>query len=272
VHGEDDRPAKASANVTTISGLLEPTWLAGNEAGIDFLTECFGFDELDLRLLGIAPEVQGRVRQGLAKLIESGGADPEFYEALVREVEAKQQRQIDVRRCRRLGYAVQDAVRQGLEANGLSVTLVDYGFDFEVTAPTEDGFIESAAAHFAIGPYFVEVKATTVGAVRLTPTQADRAASEAARYVLCVVDLRGFSDDELDQDWTGDSIAPYVSMLSDIGNSVVGTYGLVQRAINSEVGIRNQAALRYEVAARLWDTGIRIHDWVGAISSDPEFN
>ena len=179
VRGEDDKPAKVAADATTLKPLLEPSWLENNDDAIEFLTDHFDFDELDLRLLGIASEVQDRVRQGLARILESGGADPAFYESLADEIEARRQRDRDIDRRRRMGYAVQDAVRRALEAYGLTVTLVDRGFDYEVSAPLAAEVLEDAAMRFEVGPYFVEVKATSTGAARLTPTQAETAAETA---------------------------------------------------------------------------------------------
>ena len=87
--GEDDKLAKLPANVTTLTSLLDPSWLDKNDDAIRFLTTCFGFDELDLRLLGISADVQEGVRHGLARILESGGADPGFYESLAQEIEAR---------------------------------------------------------------------------------------------------------------------------------------------------------------------------------------
>lgn len=269
VRGEDEKPAKAVADASTLRSLLEPTWLEGNDAAIALLTECFDFDELDLRLLGIAPEVQDRVRSGLARLLESGGADPDLYESLAQEVQARQRRGRDVERCRRIGFAVQDAIKEALESYGLTVELVDRGFDYEVTLPTANEILEDAAARFEVGPYFVEVKATASGPARLTPTQAETAASRKSRYVLCVVDLRDLDDERLDADWTGADVEPLASMLGDIGERVFDTCVLVRRARESAVGIRNEAALRYEVPARAWEAGVSISEWVAAISRDP---
>ena len=42
-------------------------------------------------------------------------------------------------------YAVQDAVRQALEALGLSVELVDHGYDYEVSLPMGSESLEDAA-------------------------------------------------------------------------------------------------------------------------------
>jgi hypothetical protein len=261
VKGEDAKPQKLVAESGTLKPLLDATWLERNDDAIAFLAECFDFDELDLRLLGIGPEVQERVRRGLVRLLEAGGSDPAFYEALAQEVEIRQRRKRDVERCRRMGFAVQDAVRQALEALGMTVRLVDRGFDYEVSA------LEDAAMRFGVGRYLLEVKATTTGSARLTPMQAETAANTASRYILCVVDLRGVPEEQLDQDWDGDSITLLASVLTDIGNRVLDTCVLIHRARDSEVGIRNEAALRYEVPPETWMTGISISDWVTSISN-----
>ena len=123
---------------------------------------------------------------------------------------------------------------------------------------------------FEVGPYLVEVKATTRSPVRLTPKQAATAASHADRYDLCVVDLREIDEERLDADWTGADVAPLASMFDDIGGRVHDTCVLVNRARASDVGIRNESALRYEVPVEVWDVGTSIADWVAAVSDEPE--
>jgi hypothetical protein len=270
VRGEDDKPAKVAADSTTLKSLLEPSWLENNPEAIEFLTECFGFDELDLRLLGIGSGVEARVRQGLARILESGGGDPAFYESLADEIESKQRRKRDIDRSRRMGYAVQDAVRQSLEAHGMTVRLVDRGFDYEASVPVANEALEDAAMRFEVGPYFVEVKATSTGAARLTPMQAETAAGTVSRYILCVVDLREIPEERLDQAWGPDNIEPLASIVTDIGNRVSDTCVLVHRARDSVVGIRNESALRYEVPPITWMTGFSISDWVASIANDPD--
>jgi hypothetical protein len=162
--------------------------------------------------------------------------------------------------------AVQDAVRQALETYGLDVTLVDRGYDYAVSLPTPDGFtIEDAAVWFEVGPYFVEVKATRSGAPKLTPAQADTASSQPTRYVLCVVDLRDVEDDRLDGEWSGGDVEPLASFVPDIGAQVLETCVLVREARASIVGIRNEAALRYEVPTDVWESGASLREWVAQI-------
>src|SRR5262245_55265740 len=138
--------------------------------------------------------------------------------------------------------AVQEAVKLALENYGLKLKLVDRGFDYEVTGLTED-VVEDAATKIEVGPYLLEVKATTKGQARLTPTQAEMASEEASRYVLCVVDLRAVSEEELDGEWTADRIEELANIRSDIGDSVKETCELVETARMNSVAIRNDAAL-----------------------------
>jgi hypothetical protein len=256
------------ANATTLKGLLQPTWLEGNHAAIRLLSEWFEFDELELRLLGIAPDADKRqeLRNRLAKLVESGGADPELYTSLVEEVEARRRRKRDVDRCRRFGIAVQDAIKSAMENYGLNLELVDRGFDYEVKLPTDD-VLEDAASRFKVGQYLLEVKSTTRGKPRLTPAQAETASNESSRYVLCVVDLRDLSEEELDAEWTAAKAESLAKIVPDIGGKVEETCLLVEAARTNSVAIRNESALRYEVPVSVWELGISIQTWVANIST-----
>ncbi len=175
-----------------------------------------------------------------------------------RKLRLEQRRSRDIERSRRMGYAVQDAVGQALIALGLTVELVDRGFDYEVSTSNVDNSLEGTAVRFDVGPYFVEVKATSTGSAKLTPMQAEMATSVSHRYVLCVVDLRDVPEERLDENWSRDDIEPLASILTDVGERVPDTCVLVHRAHDSEVGIRNEAALRYEVLPEMWMTGVSI--------------
>jgi hypothetical protein len=144
------------------------------------------------------------------------------------------------------------------------VKVIDHGFDFEVSDDSDDPF-RDATIRFELGPYLLEVKATTTGAPRLTPTQARTAANESARWVLCVVDLRKITDETLDGEWTAAMVKPLAKIVSGVGNRVESTCLLVEAAKSEAVGIRNDAALRYEVPSHVWEAGISISQWVDAI-------
>jgi hypothetical protein len=264
--GSAGETIKMPATAATMKDLIDPSWLQNNDAAVRLLSRWFGFDELDLRLMGSAPDAATRqeLRNGLAKLVESAGADPEVYQALAVELEARQRRKRDVARFRKLGLGVQDAIRVALESRGLAVTLVDRGFDYEVAFPVE-GILDELAITIEVGPYLLEVKATTSGSARMTPVQAQTAARESARYVLCVVDLRKVSQETLDGDWTADAVEPLAKLKSDIGDSVEDTCSLVEEAKNNDVGIRNDAALRYEVPYLVWQSGVSISQWITGV-------
>jgi hypothetical protein len=253
------------ADVTNIKTLLVPAWLEQNEPAIKLLSEVFGFDELELRLLGIVDEKRRQeLRNELARLVELGGADTSFYTALIQQVEGQRRKQRDINRCTRLGKAVQEAIKLALEGYNLKLTLVDYGFDYEVS--TED-VMDDGASKLGIGPYLLEIKATTTGKARLTPTQAKTASANTDIFVLCTVDLRDVSDDRLEGEWGPSDVEPLARIVCDLGNRVGETYNLVDAARDCEVSIRNESALRYEVSEDIWQQGITIHNWVSDISS-----
>ncbi|MEK7280787.1 MAG: hypothetical protein AAB037_00340, partial [Chloroflexota bacterium] len=265
VPGEDGQTSRAVATADTLKNMVNPAWLKGNELAIKLLSECFHFDELDLRLLGVEPDKLQGLRRGLAKLVETGGANPDFFESLVEQVKAQQRRTRDVNRCRILGLAVQEAVKNAMQQYDLKLELVDRGFDYEVELLT-DNVLEDAATILQVGPYLLEVKSTRTGKARMTPLQADTASKEPSRFILCVVDLRGLSDDALDADWTPDRVEPLAKIVTDIGTKTEETYLLIQDATTKSVGIRNESALRYEVPVAVWETGMSISAWVNSIS------
>lgn len=268
--GEDGKPQKMVANAATLKALLNPSWLRDNDDAIRLLSEGFEFDQLELRLLGIAESDQERqeLRDSLAGLLETGGADPDLYTELATEVQARQQQKRNVQRCRNLGLGVQKAIGTALEREGLHVELVDEGFDYEV-ALTNGDVVEDVGIPFQVGPYLVEVKATTTGQARLTPLQAKTASQKPERYVLCVVDLRQVSKADLAREWTAERVEPLARLVSDIGNRVGETYEWVGEARTFDVSIRNESALRYEVPPRIWGKkrGRSIGDWVKKIKA-----
>lgn len=121
---------------------------------------------------------------------------------------------------------------------------------------------EDLAAKFEVGSYLIEMKATTTGKARLTPTQARVASQEQHRYILCVVDLRGLSEEELGSEWTASRVENLARIVPDIGIAAQETYSLVDAAKDNSVVLRNEMALRYEVPYELWQHGVSIENWV----------
>lgn len=269
VPSEDGNPQKMVASSATLKNLIDVEWLHDNDDAIQLLSDYFGFDQLELRLLGITQDDQERhqVRMSLSRLLEVGGADFQLYARLAEQVDAERQRRSDVERFRNLGLAVQDAIGTALKRHNLQVDLVDRGFDFEVSF--DEGMLEDAGTLLELGPYLVEVKATQTGRARLTPLQAETAANSPDRYVLCVVDLScDFISDQY-EDMTADRVERLAKLVPDIGAKVQPTYKNVEAAKTSTgVSIQNDSALRYEVPRNIWEeSGIPIAAWVEAIKS-----
>lgn len=273
VRVDSGKPPSVPATPESLRRLLEPhsEWLRDNEPAVELLTECFGFDELDLRLLGVTSnaETRRKLRAGLARLVDVTGANPEELERLAEEVVEDQRMRAQVEQSRTLGLAVQDAIRQSLENHKLTTELVDRGFDYEVKFDfTEPASGDDPSMKITIGSsYLVEIKSTRTGEVRLTPTQAMTASLEKHRYVLCVVDLRAEPADTLDRVWTAADVEPLASMLPDIGESTQATWALVSAARSTPVAIRKDDELRYAVPETLWSIGVSINTWIAAVMS-----
>jgi hypothetical protein len=242
---------------------LDPIWLAANPPGIRFLSQCFGFKELDLQLLAKAqtPEDRRAMEDGLARIVQTLGSNAAEYSNLAVALELKKRRDEEKERNRKFGLAVQSAIKRYLEANNLQLDLIDHGYDYDVFLDELDS-IEAGTHHFRLADFLLEVKATTTGEVRLTPAQARVASEEAPRFVLCVVDLRGIGPERMQADWSEADIEPRTTIVSEIGRRTQVPHALVEQAKQCDIGLRNDNALRYGVPVHVWDAGIPISVWV----------
>jgi hypothetical protein len=265
--GEDGKTISVTASAAAIKPLLEPSWLTSNDSAIELLTTHFGFNPLELRITAAAadPAARAKLEEGLAALVQLVGANPEVYAKLAEDLVARKKTEEDVNRNRTLGLAVQDVVRQCMENRGFKLKLIDRGYDYDVTLPDGDPLLDGAY-RLEIGPWMMEVKATTSGDVRMTPTQAERASIEPDRYLLCVVDLRDTSNEERRGPWTTDFVEPRAWIFPHVGASVAPTWALVEEAVDSVVGIRNEKVLRYSVPPSVWESGLRLKEWAGSVS------
>ncbi len=252
-------------NPELLRGLIDTSWLDGNPDGAELLVHHFDMDALDVRLLAAAQDegTRQRLRDGLAKIVEVAGDNPEMIADLA--VKAAQ-RNRDIERMRNLGLAVQASVKIALQKLGLRVEGDDRGYDgydFLVSAvDVREDDPEDLSAYFEVGKYKVEVKATTTDEARLTPLQARTAEADAAAFVLCVVDLRAFNGDVHQVDWATTDVSPYCRFIRGERLPVTKTLTFVRSAEGSDVPIRNTTALRYAVQADLWSVGLALEPWV----------
>ena len=272
------------ANEANLRPLLGEEWLQDNSPGIDLLHRAFGFRQLTLMLESMDKGVERDLVQLLQDpdlvksvaanldLIKATVSNPEVARILseaeageiqeIREELDKKKRQIEIRtRNSNFGHAVQEAVKKAVEALGLRLELVDWGYDYEV-------FPDGASFTFEVGSYFLEVKATTTRDVRLTPTQANKAWHEPDRFVLCVVDLFG---QQIKEAWEPADIVPWAKFVTWIG----GEFEEIHKGVTSfsdtakPVHLRNEEMLRYGVSVDLWSQGVSIAEWVRSLPGSP---
>ena len=268
--GEDGKTISITATAAAIEPLLESSWLAGNDPAIELLTSHFGFNPLELRIAAAAasPEDKARLEVSLAALVQQAGADADVYAALTKELASRKKSEEDMNRNRTLGLAIQEAVRQCMTARGFELELIDHGYDYDVKLPDGDPLLDGVY-RLGIGPWVMEVKATTVGDVRMTTTQAERASTDPSNYLLCVVDLRNMSDEDRQGPWTAEIVEPIARIFQDVGHSITPTWQLVTDAVQSLVGLRNERVLRYSVPPAVWERGQSLCDWVNSLKQSP---
>lgn len=266
IRGKDGVRA-VTPDAHAIRPLLNPRWYEENDAAIRLLVGFFGFDALELRLAGVGDEeIRGRITDELARMVTILGGDIQGYGEVASQLEARERLERQRERFRKLGRAVQDAVEATLKELGMHVRVVDIGYDFEVS----EANLETPSYRLALGSALVEVKATTLDRVRMTPKQASTSATNADKYVLCVVDLGGVPEERLDQPWSTADILQRAKITTDIGGQVRSTWRLVEEARSEPVPIAGDAALRYEVPADIWGRGCGITDWIASRRADLE--
>ncbi len=255
--------------------LLDLEWLSGNHDAQDLLHEVFGFSRLTLMLDTLEPEKKTETEGDLVELLR----DPEVVKLAIQNPEAVKliskygpdkvqdrleelERQAQMANSnRKFGVAAQEALAEAIRAHGLELELVDKGYDYEVFPGSLDGDLEDAPFSFMLGSYFLEIKASTTGDVRLTPLQAQTASEYPRRFVLCVIDLRGQKPRE---SWKATDIAPYARIITEIGDDIVEVYEGVDAftANDIPVRLRNEQELRYGISTDLWEKGMSIDEWV----------
>ena len=257
---------KRTADSTSLRDILDPKWLENNDSGVRLLSDFFGFDELDLRLLGVTPNETERqlIRNGLAKIVETVGPDSSLYGQLAEKFANKKKRDRDMSNLRRIGLAIQEEIDKLIMEYGLKTKLIDEGYDYEISAWDTDVF-EDESIKLSVGKYLLEIKSSRTGRPCLTPLQAKTASTSKHPYVLCVVDLMNVSEDQINEEWTPEKVEPLAKVVVNIRDKARETYNLIDGAKTTTIKIKNEDALRYEVPASIWQKGVPISSWIADI-------
>ena len=266
--------APGPANEGNVQALYEPSWLRDNPEAVALLHDVFGLRELTLMINSLDPEREPDVVELLRDpaLVQSVVANPaatmliaqagsEELQEIAEELEERSRRAEARERNRSFGYAAQEAVAKALRERGLKLELVDAGYDYEVFPGSLDADLDEAQCSFKVGSYFLEVKATATGDVRLTPLQAQTGSDRPERFVLGVVDLRGQT---IQRRWESSDIERLARIAMGVGEHVRDVYRNVDTLADSanQVRLRNEQQLRYSVAPSLWEGGLSIGEWV----------
>ena len=278
--------APAPANEANLRELLDPSWLQNNPYGIDLLHRVFGFKQSALMIENLEPDVESNLVKLLQDptLIKSAGANLDVVKAAVENPEVvkllseaepdeiqeiseelkKRNRQAEIREHNRsFGHAVQAMLAEVIQLHGLDLQLVDRGYDYEVLPGQADSSLDDELFSFEVGSYFLEVKTTTTGDVRLTSLQAQTASDDSDRFVLCVIDLRG---QEIPESWELAEVKQSAKIVTNIGNDIFKVYeGVDKLASSNPVRLHNEKLLRYGVSTKLWENGISIDKWVKSL-------
>ena len=154
----------------------------------------------------------------------------------------------------------------------MSVRRTGVGSDYEVDSDLVD---ESGEVLFVLddgsGGVLIEVKATTVPAVRMTRTQAERAVKDADRFSLCVVPVAA------DKPILIDDVARTARFVIDIGHrlsfltSEVRGLDILREAATLRQGelevLMMASDVRFRVGSAAWEGGLTIEQFAAHVTS-----
>lgn len=123
----------------------------------------------------------------------------------------RRERRKQIQDNQRLGYKVENLVREALEGEGFTVERTGVGSDFSI----EYGDLTKLALSKSDRSWLVEVKATRERRVRMSAIQAKTAVSEEDGFLLCVVPVEGAVTDLVLEDVQGN-----IQFVQDIGPRV----------------------------------------------------
>ena len=201
------------ANESHLRDILDHAWLRNNPEAVDLLHQVFGFRQLTLLIDSLDSDVESDLVTLLQnpELMRSAVSNPEAVRfasdlassavslhsirAFVQDVDndpdlvahlaERREQKRRVNENQKLGYHVEDLVRESLEGAGFAVKHTGVGSDFEISA--ELGDVANLELTLGNRSWLVEVKSTRDQRVRMTDTQAKTAVQEGDAFLLCVV-------------------------------------------------------------------------------------
>ena len=178
--------AQSLANLLRDSG-WEPSSLTKNPAAVKLL-EAIGVTRLDLlRAFGALSDEERRAQDDILSeilvatdgniehLSELAGDLQDDAEGLFNDLEKRREKKRIGKKNQHMGQLVEELVKESLEGEGFTVTRTGIGSDYEIELSSGDR------------SWLVEVKSTQGQEVRMTDTQARKAAEKEDGFLLCVV-------------------------------------------------------------------------------------
>ena len=210
---DEERFQPMPADESNLRNMLDHIWLRNNPDAVDLLHRVFGFSQLTLLIdsldaevaIGLVPLLQDsdlmhsvasnpnvvKIASNLAAStvpldsIQEIIHDVENDQDLIAHLAERREQKRRVNENQKLGYHVEDLVRETLEGAGFAVKRTGVGSDFEISA--ELGDVANLELTLGNQSWLVEVKSTRDQRVRMTDTQAKTAVHEGEKFLLCVV-------------------------------------------------------------------------------------
>lgn len=252
-----------------------------NAPRIAQLFTIMGASPADLLLRTIGNDDQERMSliQSLAQINNAVGNNAERVKALAGAIEQdsevlvfaeqRQQRRETVKRNQELGALVEDLFKQAFHGTGLIASRTGPGHDYLVAEGEEEdtGRIEIDSPN---GKVFVEIKATTTNAARMSVKQVQEAVSNKDHYFLCVVAVPNANLN------VGDfkAKARFVTNIGDLFQNLWREYAAMQNAVSKTPKYESGLAIeltdqqaKFRVGEAVWQTGVNFDNVIAEFKS-----
>jgi hypothetical protein len=165
---------------------------------------------------------------------------------------------------------VEGCVLAAFKNQGFDTIPQAWGYDFTALVKERYDAVDAEAGtidlgKISLGPFLVEVKATTTDEARLSPLQAGVAIKNPDTYLVCVVDLKG-SQIVSAEDIPDDQIVQAIRIVGDLAPTLIPVF--VERKDTEHVRLDNAGKLRYCLRRQLWVSAEGLSHWAKRISDE----